>query len=194
MAIQYLLPHVPLEDMRLAPVGARSAPLFTFGLLTLACTLASFAFACATPFAAFAVIAAGILPPSSALLVMLATWVANQVIGFGALHYPVDGNTIFWGITIGAAALAGTVAAASMLRLARNANTAAALGLALVAAFGAYESVLFATSLFLGSEGAFSAGVVGRIGVLNILWLIGLVVTSETVRLLNPNQRNQLAS
>ena len=43
---------------RLHPVEVRFAPLFCFGLLTLSCALASFAFACATPFAAFGVIAA----------------------------------------------------------------------------------------------------------------------------------------
>ena len=30
----------------------------------------------------------------------------NQAIGFGLLHYPIDTNTILWGFTIGAAALA----------------------------------------------------------------------------------------
>ena len=47
---------------RLAPVEPRYAPMFCFALLTAACALASFAFACATPFAAFAVVAAGNAP------------------------------------------------------------------------------------------------------------------------------------
>ena len=59
---------------RLAPVEPRYAPLFCFALLTAACALASFAFACATPFAAFAVIAAATLPLRPALLVTLAAW------------------------------------------------------------------------------------------------------------------------
>ena len=57
-------------NMRLAPVGPTSAPIFSFALLTFACALASFAFACATPFAAFAVVAVAMLPFSSALLVV----------------------------------------------------------------------------------------------------------------------------
>src|SRR5262249_61757546 len=96
----------------------RYAPLFCFVLVTAACALASFAFACATPFAAFAVMAAEMLPLSSALLVVAAAWIVNQGIGFGALHYPIDANTILWGIVIGAAALAATTAAAGALRLA----------------------------------------------------------------------------
>ena len=50
---------------RLAPVEQRYAPMFCFALLTAACALASFAFACATPFAAFAVVAAAMLPSAA---------------------------------------------------------------------------------------------------------------------------------
>jgi hypothetical protein len=58
-------------------------------LLTAACALASFAFACATPFAAFAAIAGAMLPLSAALPVVLAAWIVNQAIGFGVLGYPI---------------------------------------------------------------------------------------------------------
>jgi hypothetical protein len=180
--------------MRLTPVGPRSAPLFNFGLLTAACVLASLAFACATPFAAFAVIAAAILPLPSALLVVAATWVVNQAIGFSALHYPLDAKTIHWGVVIGAAALAGTAAAASVLQLTRRMGGAVALALALVAAYAAYELVLFAATPFLGGAGAFTAAIVGRIAALNILWLLGLVAACETVRLLNTSRRHRPAS
>jgi hypothetical protein len=168
--------------------------LFTFGLLTLACALASFVFACATPFAAFAVIAAEILPLPSALLVVAAAWVVNQAIGFSVHHYPIDANTIFWGVTIGAAALAGTAAAALVLRRAQRANVVVALSLALAAAYTTYELVLLAATPFLGGEGAFTAAIVSRIGVLNILWLIGLVAACEIARLLNRHGRHQTVS
>jgi hypothetical protein len=179
------------------PRTARSSPLFIFGLLTVACGLASFAFACATPFAAFAVVAAAALPLSPALLVIAAAWVVNQAIGFGALHYPVDANTVLWGIVIGAAALAGTLAAAVVLRLARQANGFVVLGstpgLALVAAYAAYELALLAATPFLGGEGAFTAEIISQIGALNVLWLIGLIAASETVRLIIQHLRRQTA-
>jgi hypothetical protein len=194
MASQDFLPHLPSDRRALIPVSPRSAPLFSFGLLTAASVLASFAFACATPFSAFAVIAAAILPLPSALLVVAATWVVNQGIGFSALHYPVDGKTILWGVVMGTAALAGTVAAASVLQLARRMSGAIALALAIVAAYTAYELVLFAATPFLGGAGAFTAGIVGRIGAVNILWLLGLVAACETVRLLNTSRRHRPAS
>jgi hypothetical protein len=59
---------------------SRNAPLFCLVLLTVSCGLASFAFACATPFAAFA---GAILPVSAALPVVVAAWIVNQAIGFG---------------------------------------------------------------------------------------------------------------
>jgi hypothetical protein len=74
---------------RLAPVEPRHAPLFCFALLTVSCALASFALACATPFAAFTVVAAAMLPLRPGLFVVMGTWLVNQMIGFGAHHYPI---------------------------------------------------------------------------------------------------------
>jgi hypothetical protein len=180
--------------VRLHPVEPRYAPLFCFGLLTAACALASFAFACATPFASFAVIAAAMLPLGPALLVAAAAWLVNQAIGFGALHYPVDLSTILWGVAIGAAVLIATAAAASVLRLAQRTTAVIALALALVAAYAAYELALFAATPFLGGEGAFTVAIVRWIATLNILWLIGLVAACEVVRLLDRYRRRQMAS
>src|ERR1700743_2275194 len=95
-----LLPP-PAHGSRLAPVESRHAPFFSFGFLTVTCALASFALACATPFAAFAVLAAAMLPLRAALLVVTGAWLVNQGIVFGALHYPVNGNTMLWGLAIG---------------------------------------------------------------------------------------------
>ncbi len=175
-----------IQDFLPRPALGRSAPLFTFGLLTLASAFASFAFACVTPFAAFAVMAAAALPLSSALAVVTAAWIVNQAIGFGALHYPVDADTILWGIAVGAATLAGTAAAAAALRFARGGLMGGgflALGLALAAAYAVYEVALLAATPFLGGESAFTAAILGQVGMLNAVWLIGLVAASETARL-----------
>lgn len=179
---------------RLAPVEQRYAPMFCFALLTAACALASFAFACATPFAAFAVVAAAMLPLRPALLMVTAAWLVNQGIGFGMLHYPVDANAIAWGFAIGAAALAATVLAYSMLRALPRAGAPLALACALLGAYVAYELVLFAVTPFLGGEGAFTFAIVGRLGVLSVLWLIGLVAACEVFRLLTSAWRRQVSS
>jgi hypothetical protein len=179
---------------RLAPVEPRYAPLFCFLLLTAACALASFAFACATPFAAFAVVAAATLPLQSALPVMLAAWLVNQGIGFGFLHYPVDPSTLLWGLVIGAAALAATAASIAVLRLTQRTGTAVALSAALIGAYAAYELVLFAATPFLGGAEDFSAAIIGRLAVISALWLFGLVAVCEIARYLYSERRGHAAS
>ena len=194
MALDIL--NLPIAEFdRLAPVAPRRAPLFCFALLTASCVLASFALACATPFAAFAVLAAALLPLPTALLVMAAVWIVNQAIGFGVLGYPLDAKTLFWGVAIGAAALISTAVAKLVLRsLAQSSSNAAALALALVGAYASYEHVLFAVTPALGGAGSFTLAIVARLGFLDLLWLVGLVAACEVFRLLNAIRRRQMAS
>ena len=188
------LPSPPTNGSRLTPVESRHAPLFGFALLTVSCALASFALACATPFAAFAVIAAAMLPLRPALLVVTGAWLVNQGIGFGALHYPIDGNTMLWGAAIGIAALAATAAASAVLRSLPQNSTPLVLAVALVCGYGVYELALLAATPVLGGADSFTAAIVAQIGVSNAAWLIGLVAACEIVRLVNPFKRGHIAS
>jgi len=181
----------PADGFRLTPVPARYASLFCFALLTISCALASFALACATPFAAFAVVAAAMLPIRPAILVVIGAWLVNQTIGFGALHYPINASTVAWGFVIGAAALAATVSCAGVLRTSPFSRTPLVLGLALLCTYSAYELTLLAATPFLGGAGAFTVAIVARLGLLNIVWLIGLFAACEIVRLLNPFRRDR---
>jgi hypothetical protein len=160
--------------------------MFGFALLTVSCALASFALACATPFAAFAVVAVAMLPLRPALLVVTGAWLVNQSIGFGVLHYPVDGSTIAWGFVIGAAALLATTAASTVLRMLPQGRTPLMLAITFVAAYAVYELALLAATPFLGGEGAFTAAIVTRIGLTSAVWLAGLVAACEVVRLVDP--------
>jgi hypothetical protein len=184
MAHQFLPPHA--DRFRLHPVAPRLAPMFGFALLTVSCALASFAFACATPFAAFAVVAAAMLPLGPALLVVTGAWLVNQTIGFGVLHYPLDASTIAWGFVIGAAALLSTTGASAVLRMLPQGRTPLMLAIALVVAYVAYEFALLAATPFLGGEGAFTAAIVTRIGLTSAVWLAGLVAACEILRLVDP--------
>jgi hypothetical protein len=183
MSLKILSPTA--RSFRLAPVESHHAPLVCFVLLTVSCALASFALACATPFAAFAVIAAAMLPSRSALLVVTGAWLVNQAIGFGALHYPIDGNTMLWGLAIGSAAAAATLVSSAVLRVLPQSRTTFALAAALVCAYGSYEAALFAATPFLGGAGGFSAAVIAHLGALSFGWLIALVAVCEIVRMLN---------
>lgn len=182
----------PPAAARLAPVEQRYAPLFGFALLTAACALASFALACATPFAAFAVIAAAMLPLHQALLVVTGAWLVNQGIGFCALHYPIDASTLAWGLVIGAAALAATCVASLTLRVWSGTATSLALTLALLCAYPVYEFVLLTATTVLGGASSFTAGIVGRIGLTSMAWLVGMVAVCEIIRLIDARRRHAI--
>ena len=188
------VPTSSSDTFRLVPVGQRYAASFAFALLTVSCALASFALACATPFAALAVVASAMLPLRPTLLVVTGAWLVNQAIGFGALHYPIDTNTILWGCAIGVAALAAAAASATALGALPRNRAPLALALALVCAYGAYELVLLAMTPFLGGTGSFTIAIVTRLGLLNVGWLIGLVAVCEIVRLVNPLRRGHAVS
>jgi hypothetical protein len=190
----FRLPRAP--SRRLVPAEERFAPLLCLVLLTGSCVLASFAFACATPFAAFAVVAADLLPLPLALLVMTVPWLVNQAIGFLALGYPLDAHALLWGLAIGAAAMAATAEASALLRsLTRSSQSGpAALGIAILGAYSAYEVVLFAFTPLLGGAGAFTFRIILRLGILNLLWLIGLSAACIGFHLCNTisQQRKQV--
>ncbi|MGJ5181740.1 hypothetical protein ACQR16_33670 [Bradyrhizobium oligotrophicum] len=185
MALDILAPA--RSEARLAPVSQRHAAAFCFVLLTSACALASFVFACATPFAAFAVIATVLLPLRAALPVMLGAFMVNQGIGFGALHYPVDATTLAWGAVIGAAALVATVVARVALGALRSSPAPLAFAAALLGAYAAYELVLLAATPALGGAASFTLPIVARLGLTSAAWLVGLVAVCEIVRLLSPH-------
>ncbi|WP_315701675.1 MULTISPECIES: hypothetical protein [unclassified Bradyrhizobium] len=175
----------PAMGISLASVAPRYQPLFAFALLSAASCLASLALACATPFAAFAVVAAAMLPQGSALAVIAGAWLVNQGIGFCALGYPIDATTLAWGFAIGAAALAATLLASAALRvLPRLVPAPLALTATLLCAYAAYEFVLLAATPVLGGAAAFEPAIVLRIGLTSMAWLIGLVAVCEAVRLL----------
>lgn len=177
----------------LAPTDARRAPLFAFGLLTVASALASFVFACATPFAAYAVIAAAMLPLRQALLVVTGTWLVNQTIGYGVLHYPINANSISWGLAIGTGALAATTAAKSVIQSRPLARMPITLAIALLAAYAVYEIVLLAFTPVLGGIDGFTIEIIARIGLLSAVWLAGLVAICEAMRISRRTERRHMS-
>jgi hypothetical protein len=177
--------HADAATPYLAPVQRRYALMFGFVLLVTASALASLAFACATPFAAFAVIVAAMLPGAvgppgrcCSLARQSRNWVRIASLSNRSQH-PV------WGLTIGVAALASTVAATWILNAVPRAAGVASLGLAFIGAYAAYEIVLYAVTPILGGAGAFTAAVVARLAILNILRTMALIAVCATTSLLS---------
>lgn len=149
---------------------------FWIALLAGATVALSLVFACATPFAALATIAALAMSRRDGLYLIAAVWLSNQIVGFGFLDYPHTASTYAWGVAIGLGALAGFFAAHAAASISARLGWLAAGIAALVTSFGAYEAVLYAASFVLGGEGAFTAEIVGQIAIVNAAAFAGLVV------------------
>ena len=145
-------------------------------------------FACAVPFAAFGAVAALTLGRRDAILITIALWLLNQIIGFTVLHYPWDAMTLAWGAILGVVALLSTATALAAVG-GRRVSLVAALT-SVVAAFAVYEGSLYLVSaLAMGGTEDFAAATVLQIleinaaafaGLLAIGWLIAKAAGSRT--------------
>jgi hypothetical protein len=145
-------------------------------LLVAASVAFSLGFACAVPFAAFAAASTLTLPRRAAFALVGLTWLVNQAVGFGVLHYPWTAECAAWGLCLGAISLAATLGADFIV--ARTGKVAWAASF--LAAFVIYEGSLFAVSLAVHSSmAAFAPAVVVRIFAINAVAFAGLLVIGK---------------
>jgi len=134
----------------------------------------SYVFTCAAPLAAVAALAATRMDRASGLTLVVAAWIANQAVGYGLLDYPQTAESVAWGCAIGLATVAGFFAAR---RVPDGGSKLAQVAGAFLAAFVVYELALYAAGLVIGgSEGVFSAEIVGEILTINVVAFVGLLV------------------
>ncbi len=143
-------------------------------LIVVAGASMSLFFACATPFAALATLAALKTDRRDMVLVVGLVWLLNQAVGYGLLGYPWSWDSLAWGGAIGVAAGMSLLAA---MALAPRRPGPFAVSLPFVGAFAAYEFSLYVTSFILPTEdGAFALSVVRQIFVVNAVALVALIV------------------
>jgi hypothetical protein len=153
-------------------VSTWRSPLW-IALLVATSVAFSLGFACATPFAAFAAVAALTLPRHDGLALVIGTWLANQVVGFAFLHYPWTLDCAGWGLCLGAVSIGAFFAAEGIAKMRFAFNWLAAF----FAAFAVYEGALFLVSMAVQSEtGAFAPAIVARIFTINAAAFAGLLV------------------
>jgi len=150
-------------------------------ILTLAVVGVMVALSCITPFAALAVALAGTVGLRASLRVMIAVWLANQIIGFGLFHFPRTPEAFLIGIAIGAAAVVGTIAAWLVLNRAQSRPVLLRLGVGLAASFATYELTLLAAVVFLGDLETFRPAIVAQLGFINAVSLGGMVALNEVL-------------
>ena len=136
----------------------------------------SYGWACAAPLAAVAALAALTLGRTEGLVLVVATWIVNQAVGFVLLSYPHTFESYAWGAAIGAGAVAGYLAARAVVHAA-GVPALVALGTAFAAAFVFYQLGMYALGNALANDpGAFSTAIVTEVFVINAIAFIGFVL------------------
>lgn len=155
----------------------------TFAVIAVGGSLAA---ACLMPFVAVAVIAAGTLDARRGLITVISAWLANQIIGFGLLGYPVNAPTIGSGFALCASALVAFALARRLFN-----GSAPALGRMLFAGllcFAAYEAALYALAHLYGGTDMFTAEIVALIATNEAIWFAGLLTAHQLLARILPGQ------
>ncbi|MGQ0443726.1 MAG: hypothetical protein ACT4O2_01005 [Beijerinckiaceae bacterium] len=148
-------------------------------LLVAASVAFTLGFACATPLAAFAAIAALSMPRNDALLLIGLVWLANQAAGFSVLHYPWTADCLAWGVGLGMVALLATLGAEWTAERCNPLGRLAS-AMAFLAAFAIYEGLLLVTPIIVQSSAEdYTAAIVGRIFAINAIAFILLLAASR---------------
>lgn len=163
-------------------LGPRPALLWT-ALIASVALIGSYAFACVFPFAAVAAVAALTLPLPRALGLTALVWLANQIVGFAFLGYPLDSAA--WGVAIGAGALGGTLAAA-FVAAHFTAGPVLRSAAVLAAAFVAHEALLYLAALRLGGLDTFAPHIVAGIGLNDLGWFLMLAALRRALSVARP--------
>lgn len=141
-------------------------------MLAATAVLGTLAAACMMPFVAVATLAAATMPRPRAMVTVIGTWAANQILGFGLLGYPWTGYAAIWGGALGAAAVAAMLVAKGVMG-AQRPTLARSIG-AFVVAFAGFEALLFAVALVAGGTGTFTPAIVAQLFANDAMWLGGL--------------------
>lgn len=137
--------------------------------------IGSYALACVAPLAAVAALAALTLRRTEGLILVVAAWVLNQVVGFVLLSYPHTASTYGWGAAIGVATVLGYFAAVAVAPRVKS----ALLGVvaAFAAAFVVYQFALYLYGVAASYAGdTFSLAVVGEVLTINAVAYVGFLV------------------
>jgi hypothetical protein len=172
----------------LYPPSSLPRPVIGVGALAVASVLFTLGFACAIPLAAFAAIAALSFPRREALVAIGVVWFVNQAWGFAFMHYPIEGETLAWGVALGVIAALSCEAACQAHR-----RLPGAIGLAasFLSAFVVYEGALIVIDLVIAQNGDdFAPTVVTRIFLINACAFGGLLALRALVANLTPRRES----
>ena len=146
------------------------------GVLVAASVAFSTGFACVTPFAAFAAIAALTLAPRDGLVLVGAVWLANQAVGYLFLGYPWTADSLAWGAAIGVASVIALAASRPAARATASAGPVSVVAAALLVGFAVFETALLAATAVLGGGENFAPAIVAQLFAVNVAAFAGLLL------------------
>lgn len=169
-----------------------ATPMLWVALIAALSVGGSYVYACAAPFAAIGALAARKMDLATGLTLVVLTWIANQIVGYGLLGYPLTANSFAWGGAIGLGAVAALFAARMIGNL--DWGTVAATIASFAVAFIAYEGTLYLASFGLGGSDAFSFDIVVRILGINAVAFAGILALYAIAGLLKSNREKHVAA
>lgn len=179
----------------MAPPDARWLRALWIGTLVSLSAGLTATYTCIVPFAALGVAAAMTVSRRQALVSMAAVWFANQAAGFVVTSYPWTLSTIGWGGAIGAAAIAGTLAAQWLLPRLGGWPPRTHVATTFVVAFAVYETALYAAAVsVLGGTGAFAPGLIGQVLIVNVVALVGLWALNQLLTMALSSYRRRVSA
>jgi len=168
------------------------APMLWVALIAALSVGGSYVYACAAPFAAVSALAARKMDRATGLTLVLLAWLANQIVGYGLLDYPLTANSFAWGGAIGLGAVAALFAARMVGKFCWGNIAATAASFA--GAFVAYESTLYLASFGLGGSDAFSFDIVARVLLINAVAFAAILALYAVVGLLKTSREKSVAA
>lgn len=152
----------------------------TLAFATLAGTVI---FSCLMPFATIATFCAATMRRSTGLVTVIASWIANQMLGFGLLGYARDAMTVANGVSL----LVAAMAAFGLAGLITRGRVSIMLLLAMPIAFAAFQLVLLVYATAKGDLTMFTPDIVALVGMNEAIWFVGLMAQWILLRRIAPS-------
>ncbi|MDX1974284.1 MAG: hypothetical protein SFT92_01270 [Rickettsiales bacterium] len=158
-----------------------------FGLLVVASVAFSLIMACATPFAAFAILAAMSMNATQGRLVIVVIWAVNQLVGYLLLHYPQTADSFIWGGVMLVAALVTHEVVRRLLDRNLPLNKAAYFSAAFLVAFTVNQTLLLLAALTpLSGLSDFTLAIVGEMLLINLFAVVSLFAINRLLAVSSP--------
>jgi hypothetical protein len=155
------------------------APALWIALLVASAALLSGALVCATPFAAFAALAAITLPRRAAVSAAACAWLADQLVGFAILHFPIGFESMTWSAILLAAMIATIFAVRNVCGALARFGTLASIVAGFLASQLVFRGLMIVAASILGGIEGFTIANLAFLSAVDFATVAGLLAISD---------------